>query len=100
MVDQLNGINVHVSGDLKVNMAAKKCAHTWLLTLTSKASSMKRVCLLDDSSRKHFHIAAVTLGPKKLQRVQKLENHCQEWLNPDFDVELSSDYVYRIKVRK
>ena len=62
------------------------------------------MCLLDDTNRKQFHIAAITVGPKKAQRNQRVKEHCQEWLYPEFKEGASvdkgaADKIFRIKVK-
>ena len=60
---------------------------------------LRRVALLDDATRRHFHIASVTVGPKKSQKNQKIPDQCQEWTNPGFSTnKQNADKVYRIKV--
>ncbi len=61
---------------------------------------LKRVALLDDASRRHFHIGTVTVGPRRQQRGQKVEDGCQEWTNDAYSPGRSSnEKVYRVKVR-
>ena len=55
--------------------------------------------LLDDATRRHFYIASITIGPKRSQKIQKIDEECQEWLNPYFaSGQTNSEKVYRIKV--
>ena len=64
-------------------------------------SAMRRVALLDETDRKLFTIAGVTLGPKRNQKCMVLEDQCQEWTNSDLNVSrASNEKVYRIKVGK
>ena len=62
-------------------------------------ASLKKVALLDDASRKHFCLACITVGPKRSQKSQELQDHCQEWDNPSFcAAKTANERVYRIKV--
>ena len=102
MVDSMEGVSVHVNGELKIGVSSKRCTHTWLMTLTCQTQQLRRVCLLDDSNKKHFHIASVTVGPKKQQKTQTVDEHCQDWLNPDYSTDVSDDavkeFICRVKV--
>ena len=63
-------------------------------------ASLKKVALLDDTSRKHFCLASITVGPKRSQKSQELPAECQEWNNANFTTnKTSNERVYRIKVR-
>jgi hypothetical protein len=59
---------------------------------------MHAVGLWDDANRTYFHISSISVGPKKTQKYQNLENHCQEWVNPDVGNKGQGEYVYRVKV--
>ena len=60
---------------------------------------MKRAVLLDDAHRKHFCISSITVGPKKAQKSQKLEDNSQDWINPVFQPgRTANEKVYRMKV--
>lgn len=54
--------------------------------------------MLDDTNRTYFYIASISVGPKKTQKYQNLETHCQEWVNPDYTTRHMGEYVYRVKV--
>ncbi|XP_060071826.1 probable helicase with zinc finger domain [Ylistrum balloti] len=97
MVSSVDYSKVHVNSDLKVNMTSKKCTSAWTFTITSKRS-LHIVALLDDTYRTYFHIASISVGPKKTQKYQNLETHCQEWENPEYPNISLGEYVYRIKV--
>ena len=56
------------------------------------------VGLLDDANRTYFHISSISVGPKKTQKYQNLETHCQEWMNQDTASKGQGEYVYRVKV--
>ena len=58
---------------------------------------LHRVTLLDDTNRIYFYIASVSVGPKKTQKYQNIENNCQEWVSPDYN-KSAAEHVYRIKV--
>lgn len=58
---------------------------------------LHRVTLLDDTNRIYFYIASVSVGPKKTQKYQNIENNCQEWVSPDYN-KTAAEHVYRIKV--
>lgn len=61
--------------------------------------TLHRVTLLDDTNRTYFYMASISVGPKKTQKYQNLENLCQEWINPDYNTRgTGGEYVYRIKV--
>lgn len=96
-VNNLDFVKIHVNSDLKVNMTTKKCTNAWTFTITSKAC-LHAVGLLDDANRSYFHISSISVGPKKTQKYQNLENHCQEWINPDVSNKGQGEYVYRVKV--
>ncbi|OWF45624.1 helicase with zinc finger domain [Mizuhopecten yessoensis] len=97
MVSNVDYSKVHVNSDLKVNMTSKKCTSAWTFTITSKRS-LHIVALLDDTYRTYFHIASISVGPKKTQKYQNLETHCQEWVNPEYPNVTLGEYVYRVKV--
>ncbi|XP_033744648.1 probable helicase with zinc finger domain [Pecten maximus] len=97
MVSGVEYSKVHVNSDLKVNMTSKKCTSAWTFTITSKRS-LHIVALLDDTYRTYFHIASISVGPKKTQKYQNLETLCQEWENPEYPNIPLGEYVYRIKV--
>ncbi|WAQ96244.1 HELZ-like protein [Mya arenaria] len=40
----------------------------------------------------------ISVGPKKTQKYQNLEPHCQEWKNPEITINRPGEYVYRVKV--
>ncbi|PVD39317.1 hypothetical protein C0Q70_01946 [Pomacea canaliculata] len=104
LVQSLEFVKIHVNSDLKVNMTTKKCTNAWTFTVTSKVC-LHGVALLDDVNRSYFHISSISVGPKKTQKYQNLETHCQEWINQDA-VSKSQDninksqgeYVYRVKI--
>ncbi|XP_062616187.1 probable helicase with zinc finger domain isoform X1 [Saccostrea cucullata] len=97
MIQNVEYAKVHVNSELKVNMTTKKCTNAWTFTITSKRS-LHRVTLLDDTNRTYFYIASISVGPKKTQKYQNLETHCQEWVNPDYTTRHTGEYVYRVKV--
>ena len=50
--------------------------------------------------RAHFQVVAVTVGPKRSQKGQKIDENGQGWNNPSFDENPSAnDQVFRVKVR-
>ena len=63
------------------------------------------VILLDDSSRLFFRISSISVGPRKSQKHQNIENPCQEWVNyeayqmKNISSANAVENVYRIKVR-
>ena len=57
-----------------------------------------RVVLLDEAGSNYFYISSISVGPKKTQKYQNLENSCQEWKNPDITINRPGEYVYRVKV--
>ena len=57
-----------------------------------------RVVLLDEAGSNYFYISSISVGPKKTQKYQNLENCCQEWKNPDITINRPGEYVYRVKV--
>ena len=63
---------------------------------------LKKIVLLDDNHRRHFHISAITCGSKKSkksQRIIKLSDNCQDWDNSEYKPgKTAVDKVYRIKV--
>ncbi|XP_064632641.1 probable helicase with zinc finger domain isoform X2 [Lineus longissimus] len=98
MSDSIPGVKVYANSDLTITMSSKKSAHAWIFTLTSRLH-LHRVVLLDESTHRHFHCASITIGPKKNQRAQKLEDHCQEWINSNPpNTNTKNETVYRIKV--
>jgi len=61
--------------------------------------SMHRMALLEDDMRSHFQVVAVTVGPKRSQKGQKIDDNGQGWTNPQFDENASAnDQVFRVKV--
>lgn len=96
MVQNVEYAKIHLNSDLKVSMTSKKCTNAWTFTLTSKIC-LHRVTLLDDTNRIYFYIASVSVGPKKTQKYQNIENNCQEWVSPDYN-KTAAEHVYRIKV--
>ncbi|XP_052069643.1 probable helicase with zinc finger domain [Mytilus californianus] len=96
MVQNVEYAKIHLNSDLKVSMTSKKCTNAWTFTLTSKIP-LHRVTLLDDTNRIYFYIASVSVGPKKTQKYQNIENNCQEWVSPDYN-KSAAEHVYRIKV--
>jgi len=54
--------------------------------------------LLDEAVSNYFYISSISVGPKKTQKYQTIENHCQEWKNPDITINRPGEYVYRVKV--
>ena len=61
--------------------------------------SMRRMALLEDDMRSHFLVVAVTIGPKRSQKGQKIDDNGQGWTNPQFDDNASAnDQVFRVKV--
>lgn len=97
MVANVDYAKVIVNSDLKVNMISKKCTHAWTFTITSKICIL-RVVLLDEAVSNYFYISSISVGPKKTQKYQNLENHCQEWKNPEITINRPGEYVYRVKV--
>ncbi|XP_041363275.1 probable helicase with zinc finger domain [Gigantopelta aegis] len=97
LVQNLDFVKLHVNSDLKVNMTHKKCTNAWTFTVTSKIC-LHSVALLDDTNRSYFYVSSISVGPKKTQKYQNLENQCQEWINQDTHAKGHGEYVYRIKV--
>ncbi|XP_070187827.1 probable helicase with zinc finger domain isoform X2 [Littorina saxatilis] len=97
LVQNLDFVKIHVNSDLKVNMTTKKCTNAWTFTITSKMC-LHAVGLLDDANRSYFHISSISVGPKKTQKYQNLETHCQEWTNQDTASKGQGEYVYRVKI--
>ncbi|KAK7502369.1 hypothetical protein BaRGS_00006322, partial [Batillaria attramentaria] len=97
LVQNLDLVKIHVNSDLKVSMTTKKCTNAWTFTVTSKIC-LHSVALLDDAYRSYFHISSISVGPKKTQKYQNLENHCQEWINQDTANKSQGEYVYRVKI--
>ncbi|GFS08344.1 helicase with zinc finger domain 2 [Elysia marginata] len=56
------------------------------------------VALMLDTNRSYFHISSISVGPRKTQKYQNLENMCQEWVNQDTHSKGQGEYVYRVKV--
>ena len=69
---------------------------TYFMTLFQVC--LHAVGLLDAANRSYFHISSISVGPKKTQKYQNLENHCQEWVNQDTASKGQGEYVYRVKV--
>jgi hypothetical protein len=69
---------------------------------------LHRAVLLEQESRKYFHISSVSVGPKRSQRQQTLHDMCQHWQNPATANSATTaaanataaEKVYRIKVRQ
>ena len=63
--------------------------------------AMSHAALLDDANRGHFYIGAVTVGPKRSQKSQKVKDRAQEWHNLAFNSThgIVGEKVYRIRVR-
>lgn len=97
VVENMDLVKVHVNSDLKVNMTTKKCTNAWTFTVTSKMS-LHCVALMQDTNRSYFHISSISVGPRKTQKYQNLENMCQEWVNQDIHSKGQGEYVYRVKV--
>ncbi|XP_076449410.1 putative helicase with zinc finger domain [Babylonia areolata] len=97
LVQNLDFVKIHVNSDLKVNMSTKKCTNAWTFTMASKIC-MHAVGLMDAANRTYFHISSISVGPKKTQKYQNLENHCQEWVNQDTANKGQGEYVYRVKI--
>ena len=69
--------------------------------LSANQLSLRRIALLEDDTRVHFNIAAVTTGPKRSQKGQTIDDNGQGWTNPSWSESLdrfACDQVYRIKV--
>ena len=61
--------------------------------------SMCRMALLDDDMKSHFQVVAVTVGPKRSQKGQRIDDNGQGWTNPTYDKNMSAnDQVFRVKV--
>ena len=56
------------------------------------------VALMLDTNRSYFHVSSISVGPRKTQKYQNLENMCQEWVNQDIQGKGQGEYVYRVKV--
>jgi len=56
------------------------------------------VVLLDEAVSNYFYVSSISVGPKKTQKYQNLETHCQEWKNPEITINRPGEYVYRVKV--
>ncbi|XP_014771741.1 probable helicase with zinc finger domain [Octopus bimaculoides] len=103
LVSNLDYVKLHINSDLKVNMSNKKCTNSWTFTVTSKVC-LHRVILLDDNSRLFFRISSISIGPRKAQKHQNIENLCQEWVNyeayqtKNIPSPSTVENVYRIKV--
>lgn len=97
LVQNLDFVKIHVNSDLKVSMTTKKCTNAWTFTITSKIC-LHCVALLDDANRSYFHISSISVGPKKTQKYQNLETHCQEWINQDTANKGQGEFVYRVKI--
>ncbi|XP_055954783.1 probable helicase with zinc finger domain [Patella vulgata] len=97
LVQSMDFVKLHINSDLKVNMVNKRCTNAWTFTVTSKMC-LHNVCLLDDVNKSYFCISSISVGPKKTQKYQNLENNCQEWTNQDVSVKAHGECVYRIKV--
>jgi hypothetical protein len=55
--------------------------------------------LLDNEASKYFHLGSISVGPKRNQRQQQLQEMCQEWENPAV-AKQGVEKVYRIKVNR
>ncbi|XP_013382941.1 probable helicase with zinc finger domain [Lingula anatina] len=97
MKEAIENVKVHVNSDLTVTMSTKRCTNAWTFTLTSR-DCLHRIILLDDASRAHYSIGSVTVGPKKSQKIQKVEDNCVEWTNPSIKLKGNNENVYRIKI--
>ncbi|KAH9492798.1 hypothetical protein Btru_024739, partial [Bulinus truncatus] len=97
LVENMDLVKVHVNSDLKVSMSTKKCTNAWTFTVTSKLC-LHFVALMSDTNRSYFHISSISVGPRKTQKYQNLENQCQEWANQDTQSKSQGEYVYRVKV--
>ncbi|KAK3765648.1 hypothetical protein RRG08_063685 [Elysia crispata] len=97
VVENLDLVKIHVNSDLKVNMTTKKCTNAWTFTVTSKMC-LHCVALMLDTNRSYFHVSSISVGPRKTQKYQNLENMCQEWVNQDIQGKGQGEYVYRVKV--
>ncbi|ESO87147.1 hypothetical protein LOTGIDRAFT_106967, partial [Lottia gigantea] len=74
LVQSLDFVKLHINADLKVTMPNKRSTFAWTFTVTSKMS-LHNVCLLDDVNKSYFYISSISVGPKKTQKYQNLENH-------------------------
>ncbi|KAI8742129.1 helicase with zinc finger domain [Biomphalaria glabrata] len=97
LVENMDLVKIHVNSDLKVSMSTKKCTNAWTFTVTSKLC-LHFVALMSDTNRSYFHISSISVGPRKTQKYQNLENQCQEWANQDTQSKGQGEYVYRVKV--
>ncbi|CAG5131356.1 unnamed protein product [Candidula unifasciata] len=97
LVENMDMVKIHVNSDLKVSMSTKKCTNAWTFTVTSKLC-LQGVALMSDTHRSYFHIASISVGPRKTQKYQNLENQCQEWVNQDTQSKGQGEYVYRVKI--
>uniref|UniRef100_A0A0B7B1B5 C3H1-type domain-containing protein n=1 Tax=Arion vulgaris TaxID=1028688 RepID=A0A0B7B1B5_9EUPU len=97
LVENMDMVKVHVNCDLKVSMSTKKCTNAWTFTVTSKLC-LHCVALMLDTNRSYFHIVSISVGPRKTQKYQNLENQCQEWVNQDTQNKGQGEYVYRVKI--
>ncbi|XP_012946925.1 probable helicase with zinc finger domain [Aplysia californica] len=97
LVENMDLVKIHENSDLKVSNSTKKCTNAWTFTVTSKLC-LHCVALMMDTHRSYFHISSISVGPRKTQKYQNLENQCQEWINQDTLSKGQGEFVYRVKV--